>query len=426
MRNCQCCLPASWSAERVAGPQVLGHVVEGGLRHADTGRGDPDPPVGEGLQGDLQAAALGAEEEFGADPDVVEDDVGGDLALVAELAVRGADRDPGCVGRDDERRQPAAGAGQDDDEAGRDGVGDPPLAAVEHPAIAVAFGAGGDGGRGEVGRRSWLRRRERTDDVPGDQRLEPALALLACALVDGVTGEDAMHVEDCRDAVGVVGELLDGDRGRRRLVAEPIPVHVCVERDPVEAFAGEGAKDVVRKPVVPLVLVGDPCRDGGHDPGRDVADPCPHVHDLRRCEQVVVKPVGDALRPGDLCALLDDGHGSSLRCTIGLRRTPMRWPPPRRRRRAGGTPSGCGRHRPRPGAGSDDVAGQVNDRVGDVLDDTAGGVGEALDLTSRAGRHPFAQFSFPHVLGAAHAGVVAATGEGLAGLRSGQHVAVSL
>lgn len=52
------------------------------------------------------------------------------------------------------------------------------------------------------------------------------------------------------------------------------------------------------------------------------------------------------------------------------------------------------------------------------------GVGRLLDLVARSGRHPYASFTFPHVLGAEHAGTVAAVGSGVDGLAVGDHVAV--
>lgn len=51
-------------------------------------------------------------------------------------------------------------------------------------------------------------------------------------------------------------------------------------------------------------------------------------------------------------------------------------------------------------------------------------VGRLLDLTARAGTHPYARFVLPHVLGAEHAGIVAAVGEGVSALTAGQKVAV--
>ena len=67
---------------------------------------------------------------------------------------------------------------------------------------------------------------------------------------------------------------------------------------------------------------------------------------------------------------------------------------------------------PRPGRG------EVLIQVGAVS------VGRLLDIAARAGRHPYASFRFPHVLGAEHAGTVAALGEDVDGLRIGDRVAV--
>ena len=51
-------------------------------------------------------------------------------------------------------------------------------------------------------------------------------------------------------------------------------------------------------------------------------------------------------------------------------------------------------------------------------------VGRLLDLTARAGTHPFAGFALPHVLGAEHAGTVAAVGSEVTSVAIGDHVAV--
>jgi NADPH:quinone reductase-like Zn-dependent oxidoreductase len=62
---------------------------------------------------------------------------------------------------------------------------------------------------------------------------------------------------------------------------------------------------------------------------------------------------------------------------------------------------------------------------GEVLVQVAAvGIGRLLDLTARAGRHPYAHFQLPHVLGADHSGVVAALGEGVDAVRIGDRVAV--
>jgi D-arabinose 1-dehydrogenase-like Zn-dependent alcohol dehydrogenase len=51
-------------------------------------------------------------------------------------------------------------------------------------------------------------------------------------------------------------------------------------------------------------------------------------------------------------------------------------------------------------------------------------VGRLLDLTARAGTHPYARFTLPHVLGAEHAGTVAAVGAEVDAVSIGDHVAV--
>jgi len=62
--------------------------------------------------------------------------------------------------------------------------------------------------------------------------------------------------------------------------------------------------------------------------------------------------------------------------------------------------------------------------AGEVLVQVAAvAVGRVLDVAARAGRHPYRGFQFPHVLGAEHAGVIAALGPAVTGWRVGDHVA---
>jgi NADPH:quinone reductase-like Zn-dependent oxidoreductase len=61
--------------------------------------------------------------------------------------------------------------------------------------------------------------------------------------------------------------------------------------------------------------------------------------------------------------------------------------------------------------------GQVLVRVAAVS------VGRLLDLVARSGKHPYANFTFPHILGAEHAGVIAGLGPGVDSVELGQRVA---
>lgn len=49
-------------------------------------------------------------------------------------------------------------------------------------------------------------------------------------------------------------------------------------------------------------------------------------------------------------------------------------------------------------------------------------IGRLLDLSARAGTHPYAKIELPHILGAEHAGTIAAVGEGVESVRRGDHV----
>lgn len=63
-------------------------------------------------------------------------------------------------------------------------------------------------------------------------------------------------------------------------------------------------------------------------------------------------------------------------------------------------------------------------RPGEVLVQVAAvSVGRFLDLAARAGVHPYRGYTFPHVLGAEHAGLVAAAGAGVTGWQAGDRVA---
>ncbi|NMO01993.1 zinc-binding dehydrogenase [Gordonia sp. TBRC 11910] len=50
-------------------------------------------------------------------------------------------------------------------------------------------------------------------------------------------------------------------------------------------------------------------------------------------------------------------------------------------------------------------------------------VGRLLDLVARSGKHPYAAFTFPHILGAEHTGIIAALGSDVQGFAIGDHVA---
>jgi NADPH:quinone reductase-like Zn-dependent oxidoreductase len=64
------------------------------------------------------------------------------------------------------------------------------------------------------------------------------------------------------------------------------------------------------------------------------------------------------------------------------------------------------------------AAGEVLVRVGAVS------IGRLLDLVARSGKHPYAKYVLPHVLGAEHGGTVVALGEDVDSVAIGDHVGV--
>ena len=126
-----CAYLAAWVQAPVARPRQL--------------RGDADAAFVEGFDGDLVAFADLAEDVGGGDAAVVEEELAGGGGADAELVFFLADGETGGVALDEEGRDAfVAGGGvdggEDDEEAGFGGVGDPELAAVEE-VVAAGRGA---------------------------------------------------------------------------------------------------------------------------------------------------------------------------------------------------------------------------------------------------------------------------------------------
>ena len=105
----------------------------------------PRRPASRARQGDGHALPLGADAVRGVDAHVVVHHLAHGVAVQAHLAFRGAERQPGCVGRDDEAGQALAavvgGAREGRVVVGVAGVADPGLAAAQHVGGRVAVAA---------------------------------------------------------------------------------------------------------------------------------------------------------------------------------------------------------------------------------------------------------------------------------------------
>ena len=129
-------------AELLALAGVGDRVRERGLGDAGRDRGDAEPAGVERREGDPHAGALVADPVGGGDPGVLEDHLGGDVAGEAHLLLGRTEAHALGVGRDDERREPAArvvaGAREEDVVVGAGAVADPLLGPGDDVLVAVA------------------------------------------------------------------------------------------------------------------------------------------------------------------------------------------------------------------------------------------------------------------------------------------------
>jgi UDPglucose 6-dehydrogenase len=233
-------------ADRLAELLALLGVRDGGVERslgdADRLRADHRAGVVEGLEGRAEAGALLADEPVGRDPAVVEVDLAGRRALDAELALLGADAEPGVVLVHDERRDALGalarvGAGHHGEVRVHRRPGDPHLGAVEDVGVAVAHGPGPH--RRGVGAGFALGQRVGEHGLAGgDLRQVAALELLAA-------GQDEPHR----------AELVDGDDERTRGADPGDLLHDDRVRDPVGAGAAVLLRDVDGQQIGPPELL---------------------------------------------------------------------------------------------------------------------------------------------------------------------------
>ena len=202
---------------------VFGGMAPGSGGEAEQLRGDADATFVEGLDGDLVALADFAEDVGGGDAAVVEEKFAGGRGADAELVFLLADRKAGRIALDEEGGDAlVAGAGidggEDDEEAGFGGVGDPELAAVEE--VVVAVGARG-GGEGEgVGTGACFGERVGADGVGCHARKVLLLLGFGAPAKEGVYREGVLYVDEDADG-GVDGrDFFDSEDGAEERAAD--------------------------------------------------------------------------------------------------------------------------------------------------------------------------------------------------------------
>ena len=238
-------------AELLARLRVRDRRVERALGDPDRQRTDRDPAAIEDPQERLEAAPLLAEHVRRRDARPVEDQLAGRRGMQPELVLEPPDREAGRVGGHDERAdlggavvaRPAPGG--DDVGARLAGVGDEPLAAVEHPRAAVraVLVARGRPRPARIAAGSGLGQAVRADDLAARHRHEVALLLLVRAgQVERPAAEARVGRDDQPERAPHAADLLDRDGVRERV--QPRPALVLRDRDAQPAELADAAHDL--------------------------------------------------------------------------------------------------------------------------------------------------------------------------------------
>mmetsp|Transcript_5031 Transcript_5031/g.18550 ORF Transcript_5031/g.18550 Transcript_5031/m.18550 type:complete len:563 (+) Transcript_5031:3103-4791(+) len=244
--------------------------LERGTRHAHGLRGDADAPALQARQRDLQALALVAQPVGGRHPAVLEQDLGGVAAVLAQLLFDPGDR-VARRGRGHEEGADALLAGRLVRHGHHDGhvavlaTGDELLDAVEHVVVAVAHGRRAQAAG--LGAHMRLGQAERAEHVAARQGFEEALLLVVVAEGHQDGANRAVVDADHRAGAAVAGGDLFEDDGQGQIVqagAIPLGGHG-------HAIAAQGgqALELLGREVVGLVPGGGMGRDLGLHEGAD-------------------------------------------------------------------------------------------------------------------------------------------------------------
>ena len=196
---------------------------------------------------DLEADAFVAEPVCDRHAGILEDHRAGRLRVPAHLALVGAERKPGRVGLDHQRRDAAgpvaAGPHHHDIEVAAAGAGDELLLAVEHVMIAVAHRAGAQRRRVRAGAR--LGQAIARQQLHGAKLRQPFLALGVVAEGIDHPGRHVVDRDERRHRRAALRQRLEDQRGvepRQRRAAD-----VVADIDAAHAELGRLAHHVDRK-----------------------------------------------------------------------------------------------------------------------------------------------------------------------------------
>lgn len=203
-------------AELAALAGVADGVLERAVGEADELGADGDAAGVEGFDGHLIPFAGLAEDVLRRDAAVIEQHFAGGGAADTEFVFLAADGEAGGVAFNQKTGDAAVAGvgvdgGEDEEEAGFGGVGDPEFATGEEEIVAIGDGAGGEG----EGVRAGVGFAERVGaDGIGGERCQELLVLFAGTVIaNGVDDERVLDVDQDGDARIDGGDLFDGEDG---------------------------------------------------------------------------------------------------------------------------------------------------------------------------------------------------------------------
>jgi hypothetical protein len=209
-----------------------------------------------------EAAAFGAEQIRGRDPDVVEEQFGGVLGVQPDLVELAAAGEAAGARFDHDQAEAAGtgagvGAGDDYDEVSVDATGDERLLPVDHPLAAVAHRGGAYALQVAAGAR--LGHRDRADQLAAPHTGQPAPLLLVASEIVDVGKDDVVLKREAGGQRGGAdpGQLVEDD-DLVAVVGLPAAAELLGDAETDDALLAGGEPDLpVDEPrVFPALQVG--------------------------------------------------------------------------------------------------------------------------------------------------------------------------
>ena len=187
------------------------------------------------------------------DEHAIEVHVGGQLRVIAHLAVRIADADAGRLHVGKQEGLPLTAAAQHADVVGGHRIGDPALGAGDAIAAVDLLGDGQHVAGRQVGAGLGFAGREAADELAAHQRWQVAHPQVATGAVQRLPDQNRLSVvQGRRQAARVVRQLFEHRHRCQRRKLQPQATDIGRERNLVQTSSAHRIEDRARKAVARL------------------------------------------------------------------------------------------------------------------------------------------------------------------------------